>query len=527
LIRPAELAAQIDSDPIIAFDWPRADLDGGAREFIIGLLATACWRQIVDDDGWEDWWEQPPKSATLDACFAPMREAFLLDGPGPRFLQDLDELEGEAVPAAALLIDTPGANALKNNTDLFVKRGRIEVLSRAAAAIALFTLQAQAPAGGAGHRVSLRGGGPLTTLLLPEAPTTLWHRLWVNVCWEDSWAPSDADMKRIFPWLAPTRVSDKGQVTTPADVHPAQAYWGMPRRIRLDFEANADAAPCDLTGEIDPVVVRSYRTKPRGTDYAAWSRGHALTPYYRTKPDAAEWLPVHPQPGRLGYRDWIGLVLGDDDQGSTAARATAVDAAMRRLSRKGALRARLHASGYDMDNMKARGFVESEMPVRLVGEHMRDDYEIVVRHLVAGAREAAGILSTGVRQALWDREAPAADAGLRRLARDRFWDETERPFHDAVAALADAIEAAAGDEAAIQALLPETRVRWCDRLAQTVWSIFAALVPLDQIEERDAQRLIAARRDLHWALQGYGKSGGALFKALGLPAPPSKEEKAA
>ena len=71
------------------------------------------------------------------------------------------------MPVGALLIDTPGANALRKNTDLFVKRGRIEVLSRAAAAIGLFTLSAYAPAGGAGIRTSLRGGGPLTTLLLP------------------------------------------------------------------------------------------------------------------------------------------------------------------------------------------------------------------------------------------------------------------------------------------------------------------------------------------------------------------------
>ena len=80
----------------------------------------------------------------------------MLDGPGPRFLQDQAELDGEAVPVGALLIDTPGANALRKNTDLFVKRGRIEVLSRAAAAIGLFTLNAYAPAGGAGIDLAAR-----------------------------------------------------------------------------------------------------------------------------------------------------------------------------------------------------------------------------------------------------------------------------------------------------------------------------------------------------------------------------------
>nr|WP_231886596.1 type I-E CRISPR-associated protein Cse1/CasA [Methylomonas methanica] len=50
------------------------------------------------------------------------------------------------------------------------------------AATALFTLQTNAPSGGVGHRVGLRGGGPLTTLVLPKASqTTLWQKLWLNV----------------------------------------------------------------------------------------------------------------------------------------------------------------------------------------------------------------------------------------------------------------------------------------------------------------------------------------------------------
>ena len=527
-IRPADLTTGIEDDPIVAFDWPRADLDAGAREFLIGLLSTTCWRQIGDD--WEDWWHEPPDTATLDACFAPFRDAFLLDGPGPRFLQDQAELDGEAVPVGALLIDTPGANALRKNTDLFVKRGRIEVLSRAAAAIGLFTLSAYAPAGGAGIRTSLRGGGPLTTLLLPgprvpDQPVPLWHQLWANVFWDDGWDDPFERPERVFPWLAPTRVSDKGQVTTPEDVHPAQAFWGMPRRIRLDFEANEDGAPCDLTGAVDAVVARTYRTRPHGTNYAAWSLGHPLTPYYRSKPTDPEWLPVHPQPGRLGYRDWVGLVLGDaDGNASTRAPAAAVVQAEKRLGRMAQevrRGTRLHAAGYDMDNMKPRGFVESEMPVRIVAQAVQDDFEVVVRNLVLGAREAQGILSSSVRHALWDREAPGADAGPRGLARERFWDETERPFHVIVGDLAEALEQTSDDDAILE-IMRRTRERWRDALRQRVLAIFDALVPLDALEERDAERLVAARRNLLWGLVGYGKAGGRFYAELGLPPPESK-----
>jgi CRISPR system Cascade subunit CasA len=538
-IRPAELTSGIEDDPIVAFDWPRPDLDAASREFIIGLLSTACCRQVVD--AWEDWWEEPPDAAALDACFAPYRHVFLLDGPGSRFLQDFDELDGGSVPVGALLIDSPGANALKKNTDLFVKRGRIEALSRAATAIGLFTLSAYAPSGGAGHRTSLRGGGPLTTLLLPGSQSPdqnvpLWHQLWANVFWDEEWDDPANRQEEVFPWLATTRVSDKGQITTPEDAHPAQAFWGMPRRIRLDFESNDERAPCDLTGEVDPVVVRSYRTRPHGCNYAAWSLGHPLTPYYRSKATDPAWLPVHPQPGRISYRDWVGLVLADvAGQNATRAPAAAVVGAERRLGwlapevRRGA---RLHAAGYDMDNMKPRGFVESEMPLRLVGDDIRADFELVLRELVLGAREAQGILSRAVRNTLSEREAPGADAGSRGLARDRFWDETERPFHDAVAALADALEAIEAEtwpgvdkkDDAIRKILARAREGWRDLLRRTTLSIFDALVPLYQIEERDAERLVAARRNLRSGLYGYGKAGSAFYAALGLPPPESKRK---
>lgn len=536
-IRPADLMSRLEDDPVVAFDWPRADLDAASREFMIGLLSTACWDVIFDDD-WEEWWKAPPEPAELEQRFAPFEAAFVLDGAGPRFMQDQDELGGSPVPVGALLIDSPGANALKKNIDLFVKRGRIGVLSRGAAAMALFALQTFAPAGGAGHRVSLRGGGPLTTLLLPgpagdDEPVSLWHQLWTNVCWHEAWHDPAQQLERIFPWLVATRVSDKGQITTPEDVHPAQAFWGMPRRIRFDFEANAESVHCDLSGEIDRVVVRSYQTQPHGTNYSAWSQAHPLSPYYRVKPSDPEWLPRHPQPGRLGYRDWVGLVLADTDADALVAPAAALSAARSRLRRTPLRRVRfgasLLASGYDMDNMKPRGFVESRMPVRIVGETVRRDFEALTRQLVGGAREAESILGQAIRTALWDREAPKAGTGARGLARDRFWDETETPFHHVLSGLARALETDAGDEEAARERLSATPERWHGLLRSTAIRIFDEIVPLDRLEERRFERIdrgksrpggpIVARCNLLWGLTGCGPAGGAFFGALGLSPP--------
>jgi CRISPR system Cascade subunit CasA len=57
----------------------------------------------------------------------------------------------------------------------------------------------------------------------------------------------------VFPWLAPTRTSEQASaITTPEQVDKLQAYWGMPRRIRLDFAATqqgpATSAPAKAMG---------------------------------------------------------------------------------------------------------------------------------------------------------------------------------------------------------------------------------------------------------------------------------------
>jgi CRISPR system Cascade subunit CasA len=199
-----------------------------------------------------------------------------------------------------------------------------------------------------------------------------------------------------------------------------------------------------------------------------------------------------------------------------------------RLARMAEVRqnARLHAAGYDMDNMKPLAFVESEMPVRLVADAVREDYEVVVRNLVFGARKAQGLLSGAVRSAHWNREAPDAGAGVRGLARERFWDETERPFHDTVAALADALESAPGDDdEVLDSIRHRSREGWRETLRRSVLAIFDDLVPLDALEERDPERLVAARRNLVWGLSGYGKAGGPFYAALGLPPPEPKAKR--
>lgn len=540
IIRPSDMTAGPSDDPIVAFAWPRADFDTAAREFMIGLLSTACWSRIRGDE-WEAWWLEPPPPEVLQNCFAPLSPAFHLDGDGPRFMQDLDPLDdGSVCNVSALLIDAPGANTITRNADLFVKRGQVARLGRPAAAMALFTLQTFAPSGGAGHRTSLRGGGPLTTVVVPDGPsndvpTTLWHLLWANVFWQSDW-PNPLDrLDQVFPWLAPTRVSKTGKQTTPDDVHPAQAFWGMPRRIRLDFEAATIEQPCGLTGATDDVVIARYRTKPHGNNYEGWSRAHPLTPYYRAKPGAAEWLPVHAQPGRLAYRDWLGLVVNDTDESPTRVPAAVLRLARDRLLDVGLRRTcRLSASGYDMDNMKARGFVESQMPLHLFPEGTVGKYaDAAVRTLVTAARRSQDALSRHVGQALLPGNPPAADKGDRHLATIRFWDQTELSFYRLLDTLADGFAPLSTDPDALEEVVPTLVQRvardWLRVLRREALAIFDDLVPLDSLDFESLESRIAARRSLVNTFAGYSKAGQALFTELNLPVPerrsPGKQQK--
>lgn len=540
MVRPADITSDIADDPIIAPNWGRADLDAATREFWIGLLATACTGEAGVDD-WEAWFRAPPSPAALDAAFVPFAAAFTLDGDGPRFGQDLDALAaGDVKPVGQLLIEAPGDNTVKRNLDHFVRRAGVEVLSRAGAAMALFTLQTYAPSGGAGHRVSVRGGGPLTTLLVPgplkgedrKPPVPLWRTLWLATPGRD--APPVAE--RVFPWLVPTRVSDKKTVTTPSDVDVLQAFWGMPRRIRLVFEANPEGRPCDLTGLVDDIVVRSYRTRPHGTSYQAFV--HPLSPHYRAK--ATEpFLPQHGQPQGIGYRHWVGLVANDvpaSEAGKELRQAAqAVTVGRKRLADLDASAARgtrLTAAGYDMDNMKARAFVESEMPLHLVGGAAFAAFDRIIRLLIAGANEAEDIARRSVRRALFVKPTQenvgftgaAKDGGALDHARARFWERTEAAFGTRLAGIAAALEAPKADALKVER---EATARWLGELRRVAIDVFDGLVPLDDVEildERSLRARIEARSDLAGALEGFGKRGQDLFKALNM-APPEQGRK--
>ena len=532
-IHLADLTDNWEQNPVVALDWPRPDLRIACFEFLIGLLHTAFPPE--DGEAWRDAWRKPPHPTELDAAFAPLAAAFVLDGDGPRFLQDLEELPEGTVPIERLLIDTPGENTVKKNTDLLVKRDRFAALGRPAAAMALYALQAFAPAGGAGHRVSLRGGGPLTTLVLPGRrdagqPLPLWNMLWANVLLGDK--PKPSDLPIVFPWLAPTRRSDAGGTGTPLDgklAHRLQAFWGMPRRIRLEFSGAGPDDVCDLTGRRDDVLVRGFRTRPGGVQYLSAVSEHPLTPRYRTKP-TEPWLALHPQPGGIGYRHWHGLVTANDAGGTLPA-----DVVPSFNERRGSVEfparrdARVLAAGYDMDNMKARGFVEAEMPLFDLDDAQA--HKALLDHaaqLAQAATQAARLLANAVRTALADRAD--SDAAFLDAVRARFFEATTAPFWQALHAARDRLET--GQDIDTDGAGKD----WLEALHRAALNLFDDAAPLDPLDPRATGRLkagvwhpppvVEARRWLGINLAGHGPEGQKLRLILQLELPqPAKRRK--
>lgn len=505
------------SDPdILAFDADRPDFNGALAQFAIGLLQTST--PVGSGTAWAQCLEKPPSAALLSAWFAPFGKAFELDAEGACFMQDfsLTAGEGSLNEIGALLIETPGENALKNNSDHFIKRGRVSAMCPHCAAGALLTLQINAPAGGVGHRTGLRGGGPLTTLLvsmpLDGQPRSLWHDLWLNVRDQRGFLALCGDARKSalhfrFPWMADiAEIQAAGGETAPLQVHPHHVFWAMPRRIRLDFAA-LESGECDVCGRASERLVRRYVTKNYGFNYkGAWT--HPLSPYYET---TQGWLPLHPQPGGFSYRHWLGWVLGQTAEKKKQRRASVVEHGL--ADGRGQLR--LWAFGYDMDKMKARCWCEATLPLYGLADCDTDAQDWVGSQVdiwLAGADLGAFYLRSAVRDAWFGGEARGDFSAIDAT----FWSSTEAAFygqlHDLIDLTRQNLE---GDMRAV-------RDNWHSVLIATTISIFdTVFVGAGPVERQRPRRVATAYGQLKKNM--YGPK---MRQALGLPALATAKTKA-
>lgn len=476
VIRPDEIL-----DPEVAFpDWPRADLNIACLEMLIGLVFMADPPMNAED--WEA--RQTPDPVRLRSRLATLGSGFNLDGPGPRFLQDLEPLDDEVRSADALFIDSAGDNTLRNNADLMVHRDRYPTLDLPLAAMALYTLQAFAPSGGQGHRTSMRGGGPLVTLVDPGTGR-LWDIVWANV---PDGRPVSAE---LLPWMKPTRTSEAEDTATyPAHGPAAEAFFGMPRRARLVF---------------DETAVVGYIQRPRGTNYLGWL--HPLTPYYRQKPDT-DLLPVHPRTGRFGYQNWLGVVMAAPHRKKELyRRAATIDTFEDRVPWEDREGASVIVAGWWMSNMKPVDFIVSRQPLIPIA----GDAATTLTAMIEAADDISGQLKAALKP-IWA-EGSARDALI-----ETFFINSQEGFDRGLDALLHGTPPA------------EVATTWIKVVGQAALAVFdhAALPGLDQRPIRQmtgtrgqrprpvAADIIEARDALRSVLAGWRKPGDQIYARLGL-----------
>ncbi len=503
-IAPWQLTDGFAEDPFVELAAPRPDFNGALVQFLIGLLQT-CFAP-EDAHEWRQRFHHAPTSGELKKAFVPVAAHFDLDGDGPRFLQDItlaQEIEGfkpdaqerQISPVGDMLIEVPTGKTLKDNTDLFVKRGRITALCSACAATALFTLQTNAPLGGRGHLTGIRGGGPLTTLVLADS---LWATAWLNVLERGVFLRRTGNPARNapvdqFPWLGRTRTRDADPSTTPEDAHPTQVFWAMPRRIRLIFSNRQ--SECELCGAADSGVVRQYQTKTNGVNYAGPWR-HPLSPYF-VKQDGTP-NAIHPRPGGIGYRHWLGLVQGIDDVKAKRQPAAVVEGYLG----TGSVDLRLWVFGYDMKEKKARCWHDAIMPLLVCPPEIREDFAFRAKALVKAAELAAYETRAQLKKALFKRGGDAK-GGLSFIT-GRYWQETEPGFY----ALLRRVRKALGDRADVTATLED----WHKTLVDTARRIFDDVSQTGAFDAADPKRIALAWRDLQKAVRGRK-----MRQILGLP----------
>lgn len=513
-----------DGDYAVESAWPRPDLDTATHEVLIGLLSFVLAAKSAGE--WARRYRTPPSPEELRAALEPLRPAFDLEGDGPLFMQERG-LQGEANPVEALFIDTPGANAQRKNSDLLTHRGRYGALGLPAAAMALYALQAFAPSGGAGNLTSMRGGGPLTALVIPQAagdgrPLPLWHRLWANI---ETFSGLPPAAETVFPWLRADLPVGKGEKEGGVKVNQGMPgfderlhpFFGMPRRIRLVISGDGR---CDLTGREGPLVT-GFVQRPYGLNYGAWR--HPATPYKRVKAGEAPY-PAKPKTGRFGYRDWVAATAGDgkDDEQSLALAAENVRFARHQAAdilSDGDRRphARIRVTGWAMSNMEAISYLIAEQPLPLT-DLSRVDF---IDKFARGMADAGDLVNSSLRFAVKSALGVKDEKGVVEQARTAFYADTDDGFHALLG------EAASRDGADLREGICR---RWLGHMRRAALAIFDAACPVPVEDAQKAGRVVDARAILIATLAGHGKSGAGLFNTLQLPPPSkagSKEEEAA
>lgn len=159
--------------------------------------------------------------------------------------------------------------------------------------------------------------------------------------------------------------------------------------------------------------------------------------------------------------------------------------------------------GYDMDDMKARCWYDSAMPLVLADDSIRKFYEFHTAALVNSAQYVSRQTRIQIKRAFFK---PGTDVkGDLSFVESRFWQETEGDFFDYLSKLRDALNI--GED-----VVPILE-GWHKRLARMSETIFNDVSQTGAFDAADPKRIALAWRDLQNSIHSRK-----LCEQLGLPA---------
>lgn len=266
----------------------------------------------------------------------------------------------------------------------------------------------------------------------------------------------------------------------------------MPRRIRLTAEDLPAPASCDLCSAVTVRVFRRFVTRNYGANYQGFE--HLLSPHYIQD---GQPNPVHPQPGGIGYRHWLGLVENSADGARRPAKV--VERFRAQMREDG----RIWAFGFDMDNMKARCWYDATMPLLTVPEGVDCIFKALVERLIQGADWVASVLRGRLKDVLLGDGNARGDLSF---VPSHYWGATEAAFYGHAKKLRDGLLAPQAEDPVMESWLAVLR-----NAALSVFDLYAQAGDFDAVDPR---RMATARNNLAKAL-----AGKKLRELLGLAQP--------
>jgi CRISPR system Cascade subunit CasA len=161
--------------------------------------------------------------------------------------------------------------------------------------------------------------------------------------------------------------------------------------------------------------------------------------------------------------------------------------------------ARLWVFGYDMDNMKPRGWYSIEMPLLEIPQGQQERLRAWVQQLTELSRNIAWMVRTQVKNAWFSR--PSDAKGDMSAIDNQFYDVTQPAFFKALLALQQVLQ----QESPPPHIPSSIAERWYFALKREAMRVFEDLALSGVQESMDLERATAAHRQLQSFLSGNSK----------------------